>query len=328
MKIVSFALATAAIISVGSVANAQTAKSVKKFEKVHSVKRLQHDPLSGAVSVQKAAPMAIYANTVSTGYFTRLSGPPADEFLDWGVVTSNAVGGPGPFIDSNGHHCVTGVGFGYATNGISAAIRFTCYDNNLGWCGGAGTVVLDVSVIGLPGSTSATANAGWLIGLDLNLAGLCFDQQDNPIAYGYRNSVDTFAGPLINSGGHGNQNVFNLIDSLGSCGNYWFGGVPWAGFNASYTAIDAVVSMFSGCVGGVAGGSTLSITGCTCAGSGVVNLSITPTATAVGGPFGFVIGDTVGAGIGGTFGSGCALDTTFLGQRNLTMQVISNWQTA
>ena len=120
MKTVSFALAAAAIIAVGSVANAQ---SVMKAEKVHSVKTLQHDPLSGTVVAQKAAPLVIYANTFSTGYFTRLT--PAIEYLDWGLVTSNYAGAHAP-TPSAGHHCVTGIQFGYATNGVSAQVRFTC----------------------------------------------------------------------------------------------------------------------------------------------------------------------------------------------------------
>ena len=182
----------------------------------------------------KAAHLVIvWANTDYSGYYSTPSSP-GEEWLDWGVLSV-----------TSGSDIVGAYQFAYGTTvldttagGPGAAPCTSFYDGALGWCAesGQGTVPdAQYCFSGLPGSTSTAVAAGWIITVNLT-GGSEFQQGAGPFGYAM-SFTDTNTGPLLeyagSSGGgydaNGQEDAFDIYVpdvASGTCGTYWFGGVP------------------------------------------------------------------------------------------------------
>jgi len=288
MKTVSFALAAAAILA--TVATAQNQLPVHKVEgPIKTLKR--------GVQTPKAAPVIVYENTILSNFYSTPG--TNEEWTDFGTISDPD------------HDTITDASFGYATTnpgtiGAGPVVRMRTYDDYTGFClSPLSPLGLDVSVSGLPGAGATGLAIGWLVTLDLNAAGACFFQDDGKFGYSFQYD-DSTSGPLLASGGAGQANQFDWRPlSTGSCGQYWFGGNPWAGFYADFTGHKGYGSF------GVGGGTTptLSITGATCNGSTV---SVT-VGGATGDAWAIFAGNTIGAGVGGPAPGGLSWDISLGG---------------
>ncbi|MFH0944526.1 MAG: hypothetical protein V2A76_04945 [Planctomycetota bacterium] len=282
MKIVTFTVLAAAIL-----ASAATAQQPPPAKKVTGVRSFQ----IGAAH-PKSTTSVVYSNTLWSGWYMRAGA--GWEWIDWGSARDLT-----PLAE---HGTITHGSFAYATSAaVGPAIRWRIYDGYAGWCTPQNPGGLDLSLTGLPGSVSTTATA-WIVGIDLAAAGLCFYLPTGPFGYSYSFS-DSNAGPLLASGDSA-QNMFDGIDSTGSCATYWFGCCsPWCGFYTEFNGWKTSDTFGAGCNGPI----SLGVTGNSCPG-GVLNLSLAgpgPDAT----PFSAVaLGLAVGTGVGGPLSGGCFWD--------------------
>jgi len=162
----------------------------------------------------------VYDNTTTNGSF--FTPGPGIVNMDWGTFASG------------GLDTVVAIQVGYATSlqaPASIDLRIRVHEDASG-NGDAGTVVLDVTLTGLPNSASGNPE-GFLIDVDLVAAGLDFTLPDGPIGYSYE-MFETSTGPLL-VGPPNETGVIDLIDQydsslafLGS-GNFGAGG-PMASF--------------------------------------------------------------------------------------------------
>jgi hypothetical protein len=282
MKTVSFALASLAILA--SVATAQQQVPVQK---VTGVKSFQI-----GVAQPKSTSAVVYTNTLNTGYYS-VPGP-GEEWIDYGSARDLS-----PLPE---HGTIIYGSLGYATSSLTGPglVRWRTYDGYTGGCTSLSPGGLDVSISGLPGHIFTTGGTGWTVGLNLAGAGACFYLPTGPFGYSMTFS-DSLSGPLLRSGDSSANRFDWIFASTGSCGTYWFGGSPWAGFHTEFIGWKASASAGLGANGPIA----LSIAGNSCPG-GAITISIASTPPAAFSAVG--IGIVIGAGIGGPLPGGVAWD--------------------
>jgi len=109
---------------------------------------------------------------------------------------------------------------------VNAVIEFR--DGTVGGNGSRGTVVASFPLADLPG------NGAWIVGVDLTGQEFTISMVDFGYSYHFWNGSSyegvEGGGPLLASGGLGNENQFYGDGPPDWPGWYWFGGDPWAGF--------------------------------------------------------------------------------------------------
>jgi hypothetical protein len=175
-------------------------------------------------------PATAWDSTTTTGSFSnRVS---TQWVVDWGDVANNT--------------SVNGFQIGYATNSttpISITVNF--YSNGNGF-GDASTLVDSFLLTGLPVSSSGGIE-GWIVDVDLmggneftltgsdldTFAGMDFEYEYNMTNRGNATSM----GPLISTGGFGEEDAFDRYDGNSQAGGgtlggtFFFGGNPFAQFH-------------------------------------------------------------------------------------------------
>jgi len=242
----------------------------------------------GQSAVTKSTPRIIYANTTATGYMLCCLNPSDQEIIDWGDITG-----------SQDHDVVTALTLGYGTFGPTAAFRYRIYDNYIDSCPNpVPPTLLDISLTGLPGSSTGTA-AGWLVSIDLRAVGSCFFLDEGPFGYSYSYLGDSQTGPLLAFGGSGNEPDFDVVDATFGCYRLGFGST-WLGSWLELVGHDGIDTFPGGCGGGLA----LQIAGPTCPGDTV---SIEVSGASAGDWWAVAIGTSIGPAVGGMLG-GCPVD--------------------
>lgn len=182
--------------------------------------------------VQRFGPATAWDSTLFTGFFSnRIS---SQWVVDWGDVAN------GTFVN--------GFQMAYATNStVPVDITVNFYDNGNGF-GDASTLAASYLISGLPGSASGGIEA-FAFDIDL-MGGFEFTinsadlDGDNLADFEYEynmtnrgNATATGMGPLISTGGVGEEDVFDRYDGNSQAGGgtlggtFFFGGNPLAQFH-------------------------------------------------------------------------------------------------
>jgi len=232
-SLISSALALAALSAVGTAQNQVSPISIQGTPGHATI-----DMATGVLTrdaQQKAATLVItWANTDYSGYYSTW-GSPGAEWLDWGILTATV-----------GSDIVGSYQFAYGTTaldttvgGPGASLCTNFYNGALGFCAESGLGLspdYQICWSGLPGTTSSAVAAGWIITVTLT-GGFEFQLPTGPFGYALGLS-DTITGPLLCyagtlSGGadaNGQVDVFDVYVpdvASGTCGSYFFGGVPF-----------------------------------------------------------------------------------------------------
>lgn len=231
-SLISSALALAALSAVGT-AQSQVSPLAVQGAPQHASIDMATGVLTRNVQDKAASLVITWANTDYSGYYSTWFSPGA-EWLDWGVLTTA------------GSDIVGSYQFGYATTvldttvgGPGASLCNSFYSGATGYCAESGLgIVPDYQICwsGLPGTTSSGVAAGWIITVTLS-GGFEFELGNGAFGHGL-NLVDTITGPLLMyagtlsgaADGNGQVDVFDAYVpdvASGTCGSYWFGGVPF-----------------------------------------------------------------------------------------------------
>ncbi|MEW6074585.1 MAG: hypothetical protein AB1726_18585 [Planctomycetota bacterium] len=179
--------------------------------------------------------MSVWINTDYSGFYAT-GWAPAQEWLTWGTMP-----GAPPAVDAN-TDIVGYFEFAYGTTvldttvgGPGVTLCTSFYGGATGWCAGAGQLPdAQFCFSGLAGTTG-TAPAAWIY-MVTTTGGGEFLLPDG--AFGYSMSMfETQTGPLLcfagsvlgGIDGNGLDDVFDMYlpdVATGTCGTYWFGGVP------------------------------------------------------------------------------------------------------
>ena len=172
----------------------------------------------------------VFANTDFSGFYG-VSSSAGEEWLDWGSIGT-----------TSGSAIVGSFQFAYGTSALATTIGpgiFLCanfYAGATGWCAESGLgIVPDAQFCfsGLPGATSSTY--AWIVTVNL-VGGYEFELPRGPFGFGMT-FFDTLTGPLLCYAGspaggfdaEGQEDAFDIYVpdvATGTCGTYWFGGVP------------------------------------------------------------------------------------------------------
>lgn len=230
-SLISSALALAAISAIGTAQSQVSPLSVQSAPR-HATVDMASGVLNRDTAQDKAASLVqVWTNTDYSGYYSTWS-PTPTEWLDWGVLST-----------TSGSDIVGAYQFGYATTvldtsvfgpGVTLCTNF--YNGALGYCGESGLGLSpDTSYCfsQLPGTTTSTVAAGWIITVTLT-GGFEFQLPAGPFGYAL-NMVDPATGPLLcyagsvagGTDGNGQVDVFAVYVpdvASGTCGTYYFGG--------------------------------------------------------------------------------------------------------
>ncbi len=222
------ALATVGALALPALAD-EMALGVDSFSTAHYSASTGEVTTDGAT--QRYGPATAWDSTTSTGFFSnRIS---SQWVVDWGDVANNTL--------------VNGFQLGYATNSnVPVNITVSFYAPGDGH-GDASTLLASYLIPGLPGTTTPGTITGWTVDVDLEggfeflLSGADLDGDgltDFEYEYNMTNRGDaTSMGPLISTGGVGQEDAFDRYDNNSQAGGgtyagtFWFGGNPYAQFH-------------------------------------------------------------------------------------------------
>lgn len=234
-SLITSALALAALSAVGT-AQSKVSPLAVQGTPGHATINMATGELTRDTQDKAATLVTIWTNTDTSGYYSTWSPNPA-EWLDWGVIST-----------TSGSDIVGQYSFGYATTsldtsvfGPGASLCTNFYAGTLGFCAESGAGVIPVANgaicwSGLPGTTTTTVAAGWLVTVTLT-GGFEFQLGAGPFGYGMT-MLEGTTGPLLcyagngagGADGNGQIDVFDVYVpdvASGTCGSYFFGGVPF-----------------------------------------------------------------------------------------------------
>jgi hypothetical protein len=231
-SLISSALALAAISAIGTAQSQVSPLSVQSAPR-HATIDMATGVLTRDSQDKAASLVQVWTNTDSSGFYSTWAGS-AQEWLDWGVLSV-----------TSGSDIVGSYQFAYATTvldttafGPGASLCTNFYNGALGFCGESGLgITPDTSYCfsALPASSDGVTAAGWIITVTLT-GGFEFQLPAGPFGYAL-GLQDSLTGPLlcyagsIGGGADGNGQVddFDVYVpdvASGTCGTYYFGGVP------------------------------------------------------------------------------------------------------
>ena len=160
--------------------------------------------------------VVVYDNTGASGSF--FAAGPGLINMDWGTLAATP------------NNKITDIQIGYATSSaIPVDLQIRVHENTVGF-GDFGTVVSDVLITGLPGSSLPPGVEAFVFDIDLAGADLDFLLADGPVGYSYQ-AFDTETGPLI-AGVPFEAGVVDAFDQYLADESY-FGTLNFGGFPAA-----------------------------------------------------------------------------------------------
>ncbi|MEW6074356.1 MAG: hypothetical protein AB1726_17410 [Planctomycetota bacterium] len=180
---------------------------------------------------------AVWINTDYSGYYST-GWAAAQEWLTWGTMPGGGLGAAATDIVGYYEFAYGTTVLDTSVGGPGVTLCTSFYAGSTGWCSDSGLGLLPDAQFcfsGLAGTTG-TGAVGWIYGVTIT-GGWEFVFPDG--AFGYSLSMfETLSGPLLCYSGtiggltdsNGMDDVFDIYVpdvAVGTCGSYWFGGVPW-----------------------------------------------------------------------------------------------------